>query len=359
MGGIEKLYPVAPQFEDQDLLDLQDDEGRFVIRDEIELVRRADEGFVTDHWRKPDIREDMVYPKLTFVKAFKPLNWYLGTGEYLDDFEHDLQEEIIDRIARIRFGREGYVFLNTFDGDAVVFDGERVVEARNLWDLTDPNGIKVIQEERRVAETPDGDFISYTFPRLNQNDPSDKVSFVKGFPDWRWMIGAGFYTDDIEPVIATKQADMRRSLMTQVVKIALIIATLAVISLALARLLSRRTRRSFGAFLEFFDRAAGHSDPIDPSRLHFSEITALATAANEMVSARRTIEDEKERLQEMLMRSKKMESLGLLTGGVAHDHNNILSGIVSYPALMLMTLPEDSPLREDLEIIQDSEPSRL
>ena len=53
-------------------------------------------------------------------------------------------------------------------------------------------------------------------------------------------------------------------------------------------------------------------------------------------------------------RAKKMESLGLLAGGVAHDLNNILSGIVSYPDLLLYELPEGHPLRGSIEIIQQA-----
>jgi PAS domain S-box-containing protein len=58
--------------------------------------------------------------------------------------------------------------------------------------------------------------------------------------------------------------------------------------------------------------------------------------------------------EEKLVRSKKMESLGLLAGGVAHDLNNVLSGIVSYPELILMDLPEDSKFRKPIETIQKS-----
>ena len=58
--------------------------------------------------------------------------------------------------------------------------------------------------------------------------------------------------------------------------------------------------------------------------------------------------------EEKLARSKKMESLGLLAGGVAHDLNNVLSGVIAYPELLLMDLPSDSKLREPIEVIQDS-----
>lgn len=64
--------------------------------------------------------------------------------------------------------------------------------------------------------------------------------------------------------------------------------------------------------------------------------------------------EEKEELERKLIRSKKMESLGLLAGGVAHDLNNVLSGIVSYPDLILMDLPKSSPIRSSILTIQRS-----
>ena len=72
------------------------------------------------------------------------------------------------------------------------------------------------------------------------------------------------------------------------------------------------------------------------------------------ITERRRTEKEKADLQRQLERSKKMESLGLLAGGVAHDLNNVLSGIVSYPDLLLMDLPQDSPIRAPIETIKES-----
>ncbi len=66
------------------------------------------------------------------------------------------------------------------------------------------------------------------------------------------------------------------------------------------------------------------------------------------------VEEDKKRFQAQLQRAEKMEAIGTLAGGVAHDLNNILSGLVSYPELLLMDLPEDSPLRASVLTIQTS-----
>lgn len=72
------------------------------------------------------------------------------------------------------------------------------------------------------------------------------------------------------------------------------------------------------------------------------------------ISERKATEAEMTALQERLARSKKMEALGLLAGGVAHDLNNVLSGIVSYPDLLLLDLPAESTLRAPILAIRES-----
>ena len=72
------------------------------------------------------------------------------------------------------------------------------------------------------------------------------------------------------------------------------------------------------------------------------------------ITKRKLADLEKKDLQAQLQRAQKMEAIGTLAGGVAHDLNNILSGIVSYPELLLMEFDEDSPLRKPILTIQKS-----
>ena len=85
---------------------------------------------------------------------------------------------------------------------------------------------------------------------------------------------------------------------------------------------------------------------LNATRIRWEGRTALLVFLNDI--------SEEKKLTEQLQRAEKMETVGMLAGGVAHDLNNILSGLVSYPDLLLMDLPQDSPLREPIETMQKS-----
>lgn len=66
------------------------------------------------------------------------------------------------------------------------------------------------------------------------------------------------------------------------------------------------------------------------------------------ITERKKAEEEKKRLEERLQRTKKIEAIGVLTGGIAHQFNNIMAGILGYAELCLARLPADSPLKDFL-----------
>jgi signal transduction histidine kinase/ActR/RegA family two-component response regulator len=72
------------------------------------------------------------------------------------------------------------------------------------------------------------------------------------------------------------------------------------------------------------------------------------------VKERVLAEQERQRLQTQLKQAEKMEAIGNLAAGVAHDLNNILVGLVSYPDLVLMRLEEDNPLYSEIMQIKNS-----
>ena len=69
------------------------------------------------------------------------------------------------------------------------------------------------------------------------------------------------------------------------------------------------------------------------------------------ITVRRAAEEEHRKMEDQILQSQKLESLGVLAGGIAHDFNNLLTAILGYADLTAAEFPEESPLRDNVEQI--------
>jgi PAS domain S-box-containing protein len=290
LDGKEELFADRPGEEGKDYLNVRDSRGGYPIREMIEVARGAGEGFVEYAWTKPG-EEGNDFPKVAFVKLFEPLNYFIGTGEYIDDTTADIQAEVLRRVGTIQYAGNGYIFVVSYDGIVLSGHPKQKNVGKNLWDMEDPDGVKVIQEERRAVENPEGGFIHYRWPKPGNAEPAPKISFLKGIPDWEWMVGTGVYVDEMEPAIADMAWLLRKQIVRRVLLVGAAFFGLVLIMFSLAMQSARFVREGFDAFSSFFEKAAAESVRVDEDKLYFAEFRRLAGPANRMVDERRRFEE--------------------------------------------------------------------
>ncbi len=290
MDGTEELYPVAPQFEGKNLIDLKDDNGDLVIKDEIEVIKKSKEGFVVDHWVKPGTAKSMIYPKTSYIKIFEPLNWYVGYGDYLDDVEKDIQKVVKEKIKGISFGNDNYIFVNTYDGQAVVINSKKYKEGDNILELTDLKGVKIIQKEIEIAKSSKGGFLEYYWVKPNTNKEAPKISFIKGVDAWGWLVGAGVYIDEIDDQISQEKKNLYSRVANQLILSFGILMAILVFVVIAARLLSLRIRKNFDIFTRKLSESVTTGSTLQEKDYTLKDLQLIINSINSIIQTKNDTE---------------------------------------------------------------------
>jgi PAS domain S-box-containing protein len=288
-NGENELFADKPEIEGQNMLNFTGSRGETVVRDMLDLVKTGERGFYQYTWTKPG-DAGTYFSKIAFVRAFEPYDWVIGTGEYLDDVTREIQDEVMNRVVVMQFEPGGYFFGSTVQADPLFSNGRITRGTGNLWELSDPNGVKIFQAQIAAVSGSGEGFVSYAWRKLSSEIPVPKLAYVRVIPEWGWIIGSGVYLDDIDRDIAQKRDVLKAGLRAKVYKSIAILLVLVALVLCWSRLFSNRIRSGMSAFNFFFEQAVTRSVEIEPDQLVFAEFQEIARVANQLVASRHQIE---------------------------------------------------------------------
>ena len=203
----------------------------------------------------------------------------------------ELKYSIIEHLANIRFGDDGYIFGVTYDGESLFSNGKITLGSDNIWDLTDPAGVKIIQEEKRIIDTEGEGYLEYQWNKLEDENLYPKISYITGIPQWKWIIGAGIYLDNIESLIAQEKLILRQRINNHIMKLVALLAFIIVIIANTSIYVTVRLKRNFKTFVSFFQKAENENVQIEPEEVHFSEFQSIAHSANSLIAKRTQAEE--------------------------------------------------------------------
>ena len=306
LDGVELLFTDRPQLEGKNLIDMKDSQGKFVIREMIQLAKTKGEGFIEYTWTKPHTAGNN-HLKISYIKYFAPLGFFIGTGEYLSDVETDIKAEILSRIEKIRFGNNGYIFGGTFQGLSL----SGPAKGQNMYATTDINGVKVVEELIKAAKL-GGGFVSYVMPALEGKKSAPKLSFVTPLHEWNWYIGSGMYMDELDNILDEIDKIYHAGLIKHILLVLFLLALTWTLSILFIKKFSSKITGSIHSFEHAFQNAALLNIPMESQNFVYEEFFLIAQAANKV-------------MEEQVLANEKLEKTSSLLSQLVDEQNFVLS----------------------------------
>lgn len=150
--------------------------------------------------------------------------------------EEQAKKEAADRVRDLRYdGGKGYFWIDTVDGNNVVLLGRKDVEGTNRFNAKDPNGYPYIQEINKSAQQEGGGFTRWMFPKPGETEPLPKYGYSIEFKPYHWVIGTGVWIDEIDAIIAQKEAKLAADLRTSILELLGVIVLLQILMALFSR----------------------------------------------------------------------------------------------------------------------------
>lgn len=157
----------------------------------------------------------------------------------------EAQKQALEALRVLRYGDDnsGYFWIDDTDYNLVMHPILPEQEGTNRYDLTDQNGVKIIQEIMKVADK--GGYNTFYFTKSDGKTVAQKVAYSKLFPEWDWVLTTGVYTDDIDGIVAdskgiarVKTISKNSILFLSVTGVVLIVVVLAIVLMVVKRFMN-------------------------------------------------------------------------------------------------------------------------
>ena len=137
----------------------------------------------------------------------------------------EAQKQAIATIRVMHYDGSNYFWINDEHPTMIMHPMKPALDGTDLTSLKDPSGKAVFVEFVRAAQAPDGGFVQYLWPKPGNEKSVAKLSFVKRFAPWGWVIGTGIYIDDVE--IAWRENAIKAGVLALICLIPVVIVSIA------------------------------------------------------------------------------------------------------------------------------------
>ncbi|GAA0182048.1 hypothetical protein SH2C18_44940 [Clostridium sediminicola] len=183
---------------DKHLVSTKDENGDIIQNSSISLSESNEEGYIYELWEND---KNEIDKKIIYMTKFEPLDYYIGSEEFLNDYISKDTAKIFQWINSIKFGYKNLsnIFIFDYKGNVLTNSSNKNILDKNIWNLQDSRGIKITQKELQVAKKNlTGSFVNYYKTNPDTNIEENKGAYVISIPQLKWVVGAEITYPTIE-----------------------------------------------------------------------------------------------------------------------------------------------------------------
>lgn len=189
-----------------------------------------------------------------------------------------------DVIRNMRYGTDGYFWVDTSNGDNIVLLGN-ATEGTNRMNAVDGNGFAYMQALINNGLASGGGFTDYDFPKAGQSEPLPKRAFTTYFEPFDWVIGTGNYVDDIDTEINELRSFIQAETAFLTIVIVVAGVLLLLVGLTLSVRLSKNLSGQLHSLLGVSEQVAKGDTDIDIQESDIFEIQQINQSFSAVVNA--------------------------------------------------------------------------
>lgn len=251
--------------------------------------------------------------------------------KYLDNelSEDEAKAQAIDALRNLRFNDEDYFWINDLYPNMVMHPFKPELEGKSVKDNQDPTGKYFFREFVEVAKRDGEGFVSYMWPKPGFTEPVEKVSAVKLFKEWEWVVGSGIYVDDVYAEISEL-----------VWKITIFVLIVIVLTIIIAFFIAKYIAKALVIIDEAAQKVAEGNTDIEIAVVSKDEVGRLADSFRNLISRQKEKVKAAEQIAEGIFTEVELASENDKLGLAFNKEVSSLKSIISEISLLINSARE-------------------
>ncbi len=218
-------------------------------------------------WYKPNTDKNKLHAKYVYVRKHMGYNIYIAAGVYKDELDRKTQHILFKEIEQDRFGdgKYGYFWIQDTNSVMIMHPYTKDLVGKDLSTFKTIDGQYLFKNTVELLKDKDGGFIEYIWYLPGKDKQDTKITYVHKIKDWDFIIGSGFYLDELKELLKDEKEKLNSSLNENLEKILLTLTVLIFISLIVARYIANRIERVELAQKEQFSMLEQYKQILDKS----------------------------------------------------------------------------------------------